>query len=164
MEELYQQNAKLVYYFLYAQCHDAHLAEDLTQETFLQAIKSIHRYDGSCKISVWLCQIAKHLLYHYWEKHKREFTMTEEEWQIVGETQVEQQALAHYELTDVLSEMKHLPEQMRKVMYLRISGELSFREIGELMGRSESWARVNFYRAKERLLKQRQERRGSYED
>lgn len=72
MDELYRQNEKIVYYFLYKKCGDRQLAEDLTQETFLQAYESIGRFDGSCKISVWLCQIAKHLLYRHWEKHRHE--------------------------------------------------------------------------------------------
>lgn len=61
MEELYKENAKIVYHFLYSRCHDAQLAEDLTQETFLRAYQSLDRYNGDCKVSVWLCQIAKHL-------------------------------------------------------------------------------------------------------
>jgi len=44
------------------------LAKDLTQETFLKAYESMERFDGSCKISTWLCQIAKHLLYRHWER------------------------------------------------------------------------------------------------
>ena len=59
MEEIYQENAKLVYRFLLKNCHDSQLAEELTQETFLRAMNSIERYDYGCKISVWLCQIAK---------------------------------------------------------------------------------------------------------
>ena len=72
MDKLYQQNARIVYRFLYSVCHDKQLAEDLTQETFLEAYKSIERFDGSCKISSWLCQIAKHLLYRHYQKTKRE--------------------------------------------------------------------------------------------
>ena len=72
MEELYKQNSRIVYYFLYARCKDEALAEDLMQETFLRAFESLERFDGSCKISTWLCQIAKHILYQYWSKSKRE--------------------------------------------------------------------------------------------
>lgn len=68
MDEIFQKNAKVVYYFLFSMCRDENLAEDLTQETFLKAIESIHRFDRSCKISTWLCQIAKHLLYQHWTK------------------------------------------------------------------------------------------------
>lgn len=61
MEGLYEENGRIVYHFLLRSCHDPELAKDLTQETFLRAYQSLERYDGSCKISVWLCQIAKHL-------------------------------------------------------------------------------------------------------
>ena len=59
MEELYKQNAKIVYHFLYTRCKDTTLAEELLQDTFLKAFESMERFDGSCKISTWLCQIAK---------------------------------------------------------------------------------------------------------
>ena len=72
MEQLYQENAKIVYHYLLSLCHDSPLAEDLTQETFLRAYQSLERYDGNCKISTWLCQIAKHLYYQYLSKRKRE--------------------------------------------------------------------------------------------
>ena len=72
MSAIYQQHARTVYKFLLAQCRDPDLAEELTQETFYQAVRSIGRFDGSCKVSVWLCQIAKHLWYQHLRKHKRE--------------------------------------------------------------------------------------------
>ena len=63
--------------------------------------------------------------------------------------------MTRVELIDCLKELHALPEQMREVMYLRVISDLSYREIGEIMGKSENWARVNFYRAKELLLKGR---------
>ncbi len=164
MDELYRQNEKIVYYFLYKRCHDRQLAEDLTQETFLQAFESIERYDGTCKISVWLCQIAKHLLYRHWEKQKHEIPMNlkkQENAYEPAQTDTDmadstwQRAASRIELIDVLKDMQKLPANMREVMYLRITGSLSFKEVGEIMGKSENWARVNFYRGKEQLLKGR---------
>lgn len=75
MEELYKQNVRIVYHFLFSLCHDSGLAEELTQETFFQAYRSLERYDGSCKISSWLCQIAKHLFYQHIRKTKREIPL-----------------------------------------------------------------------------------------
>lgn len=151
MDELYRQNAKIVSYFLYSMCKDEQLTEDLTQETFLQAYKSLDRFDGSCKVSTWLCQIAKHLLYRYWERNgKQDFEGIDE--QIPAKCDTEQQALKRVELIDVFKELHELPEYMREVVYLRALGDLTYKEIGEIMGKSENWARVNFYRAKEMLL------------
>ena len=72
MEQLYKENAKIVYHYLWSLCHDPDLSEDLTQETFLRAYQSLERYDNSCKLSTWLCQIAKHLYYQWLAKNKRE--------------------------------------------------------------------------------------------
>ena len=158
MEELYEQNAKIVYRFLYSVCRNEHLAEDLTQETFLQAYKSIERFDGSCKISSWLCQIAKHLLYRHYQKTKHEIPAELTDMADLMEATApapDGRAIAKLELMEVLKDMQKLPPAMREVIYLRITGELTFGEIGEIMGRSENWARVTFYRGKEILWKQR---------
>ena len=75
MEAVYRRHAQTVYKFLLSQCHSAQMAEELTQETFYQAYKSAHRYNGNCKISVWLCQIAKHLYFDYLKKEKHKTTV-----------------------------------------------------------------------------------------
>lgn len=165
MEEIYQENAKLVYRFLLKYCHDPQLAEELTQETFLRAMNSIDRYDYSCKISVWLCQIAKHIYLQYLAKRGKEIPSEEitlEEMTGSSADQgIEEQVIRRYELLDVLKDMQNLPEQMREVIYLRAMAGLSFREIGEILGKSENWARVTFYRGKERLLKGVRENEGT---
>lgn len=157
MEEFYKENAKIVFHFLYSKCRDQYLAEDLTQETFLQAYQSLERFDGSCKISTWLCQIARHLLYQYWNKHGKQDFVEIDKQEIQAGNDIEQEAITRIELFDVLKELHSLPENMREVVYLRALGDLSYKEIGEIMGKSVNWARVNFYRAKELLLKNRQQ-------
>lgn len=157
METLYRENVKIVSHYLYSMCKDEELVKDLTQETFLKAYESLERFDGSCKISTWLCQIAKHLLYQHWAKVGRQIPAEPEELAQISSTVAkdnpENSAIARVELIDCLKELHRLPEQMREVMYLRVMSDLSYREIGEIMGKSENWARVNFYRAKELLLK-----------
>ena len=164
LAELIDTYDKLVFSICYKLTGDYFTAEDLTQETFLQAFQSMDRFAGSCKISVWLCQIARHLLYRHLEKHKHEIPMEPESEsdpksrmssQPLAEDTTWKQTVTHIELIDVLKEMQKLPANMREVMYLRITGELSFKEIGQILGRSENWARVNFYRGKELLLKGR---------
>ena len=152
METLYRENVKIVSHYLFSLCGDEELVKDLTQETFLKAYESLERFDGSCKVSTWLCQIAKHLLYQYWAKAGRQVPMEPEEEKPSGED-TERQVLARVELIDCLKELQKLPEQMREVVYLRVMSDLSYREIGEILGKSENWARVNFYRAKELLWK-----------
>lgn len=68
IEEIYQNHAQTVYKYLLSLTHQADLAEELTQETFYQAIRSIDRFDGSCKITTWLCAIAKNQFFFLSEK------------------------------------------------------------------------------------------------
>ena len=158
MEELYREYSKIVYRFLLSLCRDAQLAEELTQETFLQAFLSLERFDGSCKLSVWLCQIARHLFYQHLRKTGREVPTEQSRIpESVAADNTERAAVTKLELMDVLKEVQKLPPQMREVIYLRVMGQLSFREIGEITGKSENWARVTFYRGKEQLLLKRRE-------
>lgn len=150
IEKIYRDHAKTVYKFLMSQCHDGALAEELTQETFYQAVRSIDRFDGTCKISVWLCQIAKHMWYRYLQKNKREHCGSEEELDITVSS-AEEETLAHEGHLELLKQIHSLSEPAREVVYLRAFGGLSFREIGDVLGKTENWARVTFYRSKERI-------------
>ncbi len=151
MGEIYQSYAKTVYKYLFSLTHSQDIAEELTQETFYQAVRSIDRFDGSCAVSTWLCAIAKHQLSSYRRKHPP----TEPVEELDGASDsAEDKALAAAGRVDLLKRLHQCPEPFREILYLRIFGDLSFREIGEIMGRTENWARVTFYRGKERLRKE----------
>lgn len=152
MEEIYRRYADTVYRFLLSQTRDAHLAEELTQETFCRAVGAIGRYDGSCKLSVWLCQIAKHLWYQELRRRSRHPTVEfGEEEEPAPVPSVEEQMIAREGHLELLRSIHELPDPQREVVYLRAFGNLSFRQIGDIMGKTETWARVNFYRGKEKL-------------
>ena len=149
MQTVYRRHAQTVYKFLLAKTGDEHLAEELTQETFYQAVKSVDRFDGGCKVSVWLCQIAKHLWYQQLRRQKREVPAGD-----LPESpgpSAEEGLLEREGRMDLLKLVHNLPEPAREVVYLRAFGGLSFREIGDVMGKTETWARVTFYRSKEKL-------------
>ena len=150
MDEIYQQYAQTVYGFLLAQTREENLAEELTQETFYQAIRTSDRFDESCKVSTWLCAIAKNVLFTYRRKHPVTEEMDE---MLPAGASTENEALGNLGRMEVLRLLHGLPEPGREVMYLRVFGGLSFAEIGEVHGKSENWARVTFYRAKEKLRK-----------
>ncbi|MBD5493814.1 MAG: sigma-70 family RNA polymerase sigma factor [Lachnospiraceae bacterium] len=153
MDELYSQYSQIVFYFLYKRCNDPLLAEDLMQETFLKAIESIDSYDENCKISTWLCQIAKHLLYQHWAKDNR-VQLEDLDDSYEANTNTEQHAIARIELADVWDKLQKLPLEMKKVVELRVLGDLSYSEIGSMLGISEAKARVTFFRAKMILIKE----------
>ena len=132
----------------------ADVAEELAQETFCQAVSSIHRYDGSCKITTWLCAIAKNQYLSYLRKHPLHEDLTDTEAELPHTPSAEQEALSSAGKMELLQCLHQFQEPYREVIYLRVFGNLSFREIGQIMGQSENWARVMFYRGKERLRKE----------
>jgi len=151
MDEIYQKYAQVVYRYLLSMTYDQQLAEELTQETFYQAIRSLGRFDGSCKISTWLCAIAKNQLMVYRRKHPIEQELDAVE-QATASTETDViESLSHIEL---LKKLHTCPEPFREILYLRIFGNLSFKEIGEVFGKTENWARVTYYRGKEKLRKE----------
>ena len=150
MDEIYEECFETVYKYLFCLTHNSDISEELTQETFYRAVKKIDTYNGKCKISVWLCQIAKHLWYNQCRKNKR-IVDTDETFDIEDPQNLEEQIIAGEEKVSLYKKMQNLDEKTREVMYLRLTGELSFKEIGEILGKTENWARVTFYRGKSKL-------------
>ena len=131
MEEIYQEYAKTVYRFLLSRTHNEDLSEELTQETFYQAIRTVNRYDETCKVSTWLLGIAKNVLLSYWRKHPAHEDIEDQEIPVESS---EGAALRSVERVELLRKLHDLPEPRREVMYLRVFGGLSFREVGEILG------------------------------
>ena len=152
MEQIYKQYARTVYGFLLSRTGTPHLAEELTQETFYRAIKASKTYRGEGSVSTWLCRIAKRVWYEYVRRQKQESPL--EEAGEVPASSVEEELLSKWESMEVLKALHNLNDPMREVMYLRLAGNLSFAQIGEILDKSENWARVTFYRGKEKLLKE----------
>lgn len=144
MEQMYRKYMPQVYKFLFSLCRDAHLAEELTQKTFFQALKSIDSFRGDCKLYVWLCSIAKHLWMKELKRQNKEkpadipegaeihiVKRTERD----GNSNPESSAIQKDEVMELYKLLHSLDEPVREVMYLRLNGDFSFREIGEIMGR-----------------------------
>ena len=154
VQQMYQEYARPVYLYLLSLCHEEKTAEDLTQETFYRAMKSIRRYDGSCRLVTWLCQIGKHLWYQEAEKRRKRGVAVPLEEDVLPSPENAQQSLENDEnRVHLFRAMQSLDPTAREIVYLRAMGDLSFRQIGEILGGTENWARVTFYRAKEKLRK-----------
>ncbi|MFC6335192.1 RNA polymerase sigma factor [Paenibacillus septentrionalis] len=159
-KSIYQLHFKDVYRFIYAMCRDEHVAEEITQETFLKALKHIDTYQGKCKLNVWLCQIAKNTFYSYHAKQSKTHEWTElGENTLAGGRGQEELILQKEEALRVHKILHVMKEPYKEVFTLRVFGELSFAEISQLFGKSESWARVTFYRAKQRIQEKLKEAR-----
>ncbi len=151
--EIYEANVKEVYGFLLSLCRDEQMAEDLTQETFLKALNNIDSFRGDCKISVWLCQIGKHLFYRQYNKTRNRAdydpgTIDH----LARQESPESDILQNTETSRILYHLHTMDEPYKEVFMLHIFGEVSLKEISLLFGKSDSWARVTFYRAKTILI------------
>lgn len=138
----------MVYRYLLSLTRDTALAEELTQETFYQAIRCVERFNGQCKVSTWLCAIAKNLLLVYRRKHP---VTAELDDTFAAADAPQEEVLAKLQQVELMRRMHALEGDTREVLYLRLLGELTFRQIGEILGKSENWARVTYYRGKEKL-------------
>ncbi len=152
MEEIYKEYFEMIKRYLFCLTHNNDIAEELTQETFYRAVKKINTFKGECKISVWLCQIAKNIWYNELKKKKRiESRMKEYNTSELIENELENRIISKESKLEIYKKIQRLDEKTRNVMYLRITGELSFKEIGIILNKTENWARVTFYRGKEKL-------------
>lgn len=154
VEELYNDYFHDVYLYIRSLSADEHLAEDITQETFFKAMKSVDSFRGDCDIRVWLCQIAKNMLFTHNKKQKR-FTGEEVPETVPDNTVRVDELLENSAQSMEVHRVLHtLSEPYKEVFTLRVFGELSFRQIGEIFGKTESWARVTFHRAKLKIIEE----------
>lgn len=150
MEKIYEEYFETVNKYLFCLTHNDYISEELTQETFYKAVKKIDTYKGDCKMSVWLCQIAKNLWYDQCRKNKK-IVETKDLTNIHDADLVEDSVISNDEKMNLYKKMQKLDDKTREVMYLRITGELSFKEIGIILNQTENWTRVTFYRGKNKL-------------
>lgn len=147
-DELYSEYFQVVYRFILKLSADRELSEDITQETFIKALKNIKSFKGDCKISVWLCQIAKNIYFSHTKKNARLKTIPIDE--ISGQI-CEPDFTSKESLLEIHRILHSLPEPYKEVFTLKTFADLSLAEISQLFGKSESWARVTYLRAKQKL-------------
>lgn len=153
IEEIYKEYSTTVYKYLFCLTQNRDISEELTQETFAIAVEDIKKFRGECKLSVWLCQIAKHLWYKELKKSKKNVNVSFEEVNdnILYDESLEEIICEKEEKLKLFKDMQKLDEKSREVMYLRMVGNLSYEEIGEILGKTANWSRVTYYRAKQKI-------------
>ena len=153
-EEIYATYFDSVYQYVLSLCRDVHTAEEVTQESFCKAMTHLDRFDGRCRLYVWLCQVAKNTYLTHVRKQKRRPTPPEDEPSHPG---FEGELLDSDSAWQLHRLLHDLNEPYKEVFSLRVFGELSFSQIGQLFGKSDSWARLIFYRAKTELRRRADE-------
>lgn len=149
-DEIYGLYVNDVYKYLICLTGDERLSEELTQETFYKAYKNINSFQGKCKMSVWLCQIAKNSYYSHIRKEKSQHSEALDE-NIMSPMDIQEEYMSAINVITLHKILHTIKDPYKEVFTLKIFGELSYEQISEIFGKSESWARVTYYRAKEQI-------------
>lgn len=157
-DEIYQQYAREVYLYLLKLSGNPALAEDLMQNTFLKAVEKQDTFQGKSKISTWLCAIAKNEYLNEWKRKENQNLPLDVAKEYIGQSF--ENKMVDKEFSKKIHKILHgMKEPYKEVFTLRVFGELSFREIGELFDRTDLWARVTYRRAKEKIVGEMKEER-----
>ncbi|MGG0516757.1 RNA polymerase subunit sigma [Bacillus pseudomycoides] len=149
-EEIYHAYFQDVYLYIRSLTHDENIAEEITQEAFFKALKSIESFNGTKDIRAWLFTIARNTYFSYYKKKKWQMDSDVTDELSTGVTVLDY--LISEEEAFIVHQFLHdMEEPYKEVFSLRTFGELPFDKIGKLFGKSASWARVTFYRAKNKI-------------
>ena len=149
-DEIYQNYFEPVYRYVLSLSGDTHVAEEITQETFFKALRSLESFRGDCSVKSWLCTIAKNLWFS--EQRKKKVKSIDDISSFPDPDISPEESIVRQDENMHIHRLLHrLDEPYREVFTLRTLGQLSFRDIGELFGKSENWACVVYHRAKARL-------------
>lgn len=150
--DVYDRYFKDVYKYALSLSQNEIVAEEITQQTFFKALQKINEFRGECRIRVWLCQIAKNTYFSYCKQERRHVSNHEMITEYDCREETIETKFADKEMAFEIHKTLHkLEEPYKEVFTLRLFGELSFVQIAELFGKTESWARVTFYRAKMKI-------------
>ena len=147
--KLYESNYRFILRYLTKLCADGSLAEELTQETFFKAYINLNQLRDDSKAATWLCSIAKNTYYAWYRDQKRILTLDENA--AVSERDLAEPLIDRELSKSLMKKLHKLDEPYKEVFMLSVFAEMSLKDISELFGKSESWARVTFYRAKKKL-------------
>lgn len=148
-EQLYSIYFKSVYCYIKRLSGDEHIAEEITSDTFFKAMRSINSFRGNCDMRVWLCQIAKNTYFSYLKKSGKTERLDEAAVQNIADPNafVDEQVDTREEAGQIREILHRMPEPYKEVFMWRVFGELSFKEIGALYGKTDNWACVTYHRA-----------------
>lgn len=158
-ETVYRTYFTDVYRYLLQLTGNESLAEELTSDTFFKAMKALDGFRGDCELRVWLCQIAKNAWLSYQKKNRRTAVWDEDAIALLpDDTPGAPEIAEQKEQLHALRSLLHtLPEPYKEVFMWRVFGELSFKEIGKIFGKTDNWACVNYHRARKMLIEQTEE-------
>lgn len=127
-------------------------AEDITQDAFLRAMNAKESFSGDSSLYTWLCSIAKNLWLDRTRKQNRSVGADPLDYIPDGSPSIEERAADRDSALQIMRALHTLDEPYKEVFSIRVFGQLGFKDIAALFGKTESWARVTFHRAKAKII------------
>lgn len=155
-EKIYQTYFNDVFLYILRLSHDAHIAEEMTCESFFKAMNSIDSFRGDCELRVWLCQIAKNCYFTYLKKAQRMKNDDELATNNEASETFEEKLVRNDEAMQLQKLLHDLREPYKEVFMWRVFADLSFKQIGQIFKKNENWACVTYHRARN-MIKERME-------
>ena len=133
--------------------HNEAIAEEITSETFFKALSAIDSFREDCDIRVWLCQIAKNCYFTHVKKLQREQPLESSDADVPDSllSGPMEAVLSNETVIEIQPSLQALEEPNPEVILSRTLGELSFKQIGALFGKTENWACVTYHRARKKI-------------
>lgn len=154
-KEIYEKYGRKVYGFLLSLSGNEALAEELLQETFFQAFQHIDRFEGRCSIYTWLCQIGKNAWLKEVRRNKRYSEIPIDDIPLPDDSLLlEEQLIQKDAYLRARKAMLDLDEPYRNVFILHAISGIKLKEIANLYGKTESWARVTYFRARMQIVEE----------
>ena len=149
LEKMCNQHYKYVKSYALSLCLNETLAEDITQETFYNAIKKIDTFKNDCKIETWLCSIAKNIFLNLKRKKQTENILDYPN--LVADSNIEENVIKDENVKRILAEAVKLETPYKEVFYMKSLGDMPYSTIADVFGKTENWARVTYFRAKKQI-------------
>ncbi len=149
IEIIYRKYYQYVKGYARSLCLDETVAEEITQETFYKALNGYDKFNHQCKIETWLCRIAHNVFVN--SKRRKPTENIDSILNLVDDCNIEEKVTNNDEVKRILSTSTLLPSPYKEVFYMKTLGDFSYKTIAEVFGKTESWARVTYHRAKQQI-------------
>ena len=149
VRELYETYEPYVFKYLYGLTLNYHVAEELTQETFFQILKSFYSFRGECHVKTWIYKIARNVFYQWQRKKSISTEQIGDDWFDIPDKGGPEEIFERKEENKSIEyALMQISGKHREVIWLRDWQGLSYEEIAAVTNRSISWVKVNIHRAR----------------
>lgn len=153
IEKIYNDYFKIVYRYILSLSRDPELSEDITHDTFLKALKRIEELGDDDNVQAWLCRIARNDFYKRYNRKQRHVEIINSQYEEpTYDSGPEAELVSRDERVKLHQLLHSLEDPYKEVFSLRTFGDLTFKEIGQVFGKTENWARVTYHRARRKLM------------